>query len=38
MVEGTVLDQWHSPIRHLQKLLFEIVSNPTLEVIDIAAV
>ena len=38
-VDGTDLDQWRSAIRPSTKVVFfETVSNPTLEVIDIAAV
>ncbi|MEM8570149.1 MAG: O-succinylhomoserine sulfhydrylase [Pseudomonadota bacterium] len=38
-VDGTDLDQWRSAIRSDTKLVFlETMSNPTLEVIDIAAV
>jgi len=38
-VDGTDLDQWRSAIRPTTKIVFfETVSNPTLEVIDIAAV
>ncbi len=38
-VDGTDLDQWKSAIRADTKLVFfESISNPTLEVIDIAAV
>ena len=38
-VDGTDLDQWRSAIRPTTKVIFfETVSNPTLEVIDIAAV
>ena len=38
-VDGTDLDQWYSAIRPSTKVVFfETVSNPTLEVIDIAAV
>ena len=38
-VDGTDLDQWRSAIRQSTKVVFfETVSNPTLEVIDIAAV
>lgn len=38
-VDGTDLDQWRSSIRSTTKIVFfETVSNPTLEVIDIAAV
>ncbi len=38
-VDGTDLDQWRAAIRRDTKLVFlESISNPTLEVIDIAAV
>jgi len=38
-VDGTDLDQWRSAIQQSTKVVFfETVSNPTLEVIDIAAV
>ena len=38
-VDGTDLDQWRSAIRPTTNVIFfETVSNPTLEVIDIAAV
>ena len=38
-VDGTDLDQWRSAIRPTTKIVFfETVSNPTLEVVDIAAV
>ena len=38
-VDGTDLDQWAGAIRpHTKAVFFESVSNPTLEVIDIAAV
>ncbi|NOX39146.1 MAG: O-succinylhomoserine sulfhydrylase [Alphaproteobacteria bacterium] len=38
-VDGTDLDQWQAAVRPDTKLLFlEAISNPTLEVIDIAAV
>ena len=38
-VDGTDLDQWQAAIRRGTKAIFlETISNPTLEVIDIAAV
>ncbi|MFA3916032.1 O-succinylhomoserine sulfhydrylase [Ruegeria hyattellae] len=38
-VDGTDLDQWKAALRHDTKaVFFESMSNPTLEVIDIAAV
>lgn len=38
-VEGTDLDEWRSAVRSDTKLTFvEAISNPTLEVVDIAAV